>query len=95
MKRKAGHSYEADLTIEFGDAEQAKDFASKRTLAGERVTLDLEDEEVLEMFDQGEPLVCEINYPDAFDKRVQKEIDAAKHVGAEITIVFSWAPNGG
>ncbi len=90
MKRKTGHHYEAKVEIEFADAAQARDFASKDTLIGKQVTVDLEDAGVLEMFEADEALVCEIDYPDALDERVQEEIEAAKHVGAETVITFSW-----
>ena len=93
MIRKTGKSYEANLQISFESEKQAKDFASKGTAAGERVTYDLEDPEVQELFETGGPLICEIIYPDAFDEAVQKEIDAAMHCGAELELAFSWADN--
>ncbi len=90
MKRKTGHHYEAKVEIEFADAAQARDFASKDTLIGKQVEADLKDDEYLEALEAGEPQGTEINYPDAFDERAQEEIEAAKHVGAETVITFSW-----
>lgn len=91
--RRKGFSYVANIQIAFTDVQQAENFCSKNTLVGERVALDIEDEEVLELFEKEESLFCDITYPDGLDPQVQAEIDAAGAVGAEIEITFKWEKN--
>lgn len=91
--RRKGYSYVANIQIAFTDVLQAESFCLKGTLIGERVALDLEDEEVLELFEKEDALICEISYPDGLDPQVQEEVVAAGEVGAEIDISFKWEKN--
>lgn len=93
MTRKPGHNYEANIEIAFEDASQAENFCRSKTPASGRIEVDLEDPEVLEMFEANDQLISEIDYPDAADPDVQAELKAALEVGAEITIKLRWVKN--
>ncbi len=92
--RKPGYSYEAHVAVAFETETQARSFCMKNTLIGERVALDLEDQEVLDLFVLEDRLIVEITFPEGVDVGVQEELDAARHVGAEITIACKWVKNG-
>lgn len=91
--RKPGYSYEAHVGVAFESETQARSFCMKQTTIGAAVAEDLKDQEVLDMFVSEDRLIVEITFPEGTDLGVQEELDAARHVGAEITIACKWVEN--
>lgn len=88
-----GHNYVASVAVTFTTLKQAENFIFQNTLIGGAVKVDLEDQEILDLFEAGEGMTAEIDFPDGFDAGVQAELDAAVTVGAELTLTLMWEPN--
>ena len=90
---KKGRDYVVAVEIMFSDIAQAEEFIACKTPAGERIALDLEDEEVIALFDTSDGMVSEIDYPGGLDDVggiIQEELLAAVKCGAEFSLQVKW-----
>lgn len=95
--KKRGHSYVANFEVTFESEDQAEEFIAQGTAIGKTCGIDLEDPEVIAMFDDG-GLSAEVDFVDGIfidslgtiDEDLKKEIDAAVKCGAEFTLSLRW-----
>lgn len=83
----------AEIQIILTDLQQAEDFAMHGTVIGAQVKIDLDDDDIVTKLVGGEELVVSVNYPDGLDEDAEKELKAAAHVGAELSLELLWEKN--
>ena len=95
--KKRGHSYVANFEVTFDNQDQAEEYIAQGTAIGKTCGIDLEDPDVIAMFEEG-GLSAEVDFLDGIfvdslgtiDEALKKEIDAAVKVGAEFNLSLSW-----
>ena len=95
--KKRGHSYVANFEVTLDSLDQAEEFIAQGTAIGKTCEIDLEDTEVIAMFDEG-GLSAEVDFVDGifidslgtFDEALKAEINAAVKAGAEFTLSGRW-----
>ncbi|KKL83569.1 hypothetical protein LCGC14_1973370 [marine sediment metagenome] len=95
--KKRGHSYVANFEVTFDTQEQAEEFIAQGTSIGKRCEIDLEDPELVAMFDES-GVSAEVDFVGGIfvdsvgtiDEELKKEIDAAAACGAEFTLSLRW-----
>ncbi len=90
---KKGRDYVVAVELTFSTVQQAEDFVAQDTDAGERIAFDLDDPEIIALFETSPSLVSEIDYPggiDSLGETLEKELLAAAAVGADFSARIKW-----
>ncbi|KKL83570.1 hypothetical protein LCGC14_1973380 [marine sediment metagenome] len=90
---KTTRDYVVAIEIKFSTVPQAEEFVTCKTPAGERIALDIEDEEIIDLFDTSDGMVAELDYPgrlDGIGELIQAELLAAVKCGADFRLKLKW-----
>lgn len=88
-----GHHYVASIEISLGTLKAAENFCHQQTLIGKAVAEDLKEDDVMEVFADGQKMTCDVDFEDDFEEGIFEELSAAIHAGAEVTLKFKWVKN--